>query len=61
VTTDANNSDDVVSEDRRGCDGVSLPLNEECYPDLLPFFFGIDCRPEKERSIGTFPKVTSLK
>ena len=42
---------------KRGNKGVSFPLNPEFYPDLKPFYFGIDCRPIQERNLGTFPKA----
>lgn len=42
---------------KRGYNGVTFPLSEDCYPDLKPFYFGIDCRPEGERRLGQFPKV----
>jgi hypothetical protein len=47
-----------VFDDKRGYNGVTFPLSEDCYPDLKPFYFGIDCRPEGERRLGQFPKVT---
>ena len=46
-----------VFDGKRGYNGVTFPLNEDCYPDLKPFYFGIDCRPESERRLGQFPKV----
>lgn len=53
-----NSNSKSLLDGKRGYNGVTFPLSEDCYPDLKPFYFGIDCRPESERRLGQFPKVS---
>jgi len=58
VAGSSKQADAKVSDEVRGGDDMCLPLSEPS--SSSPFYFGIDCRTDLERSLGQFPKAFAI-